>query len=92
MCYVKFWFPGWQENKSLTKETAFCRNHRFLFEYFFNENNIAKLVVVNLYAGILLQLIVTLNIQIISYSGSHQSVFCKIQRKTPVPGSHLQNF
>ena len=32
--YVNIWFQEWQENKSLTKEIAFCKNCHFLFKYF----------------------------------------------------------
>ena len=48
------WFPGWQENKSLTKEIVLFRNHYFpLFAFtiypsgfllLFVENNVAKIV------------------------------------------------
>ena len=33
-CDVKTWFAGCHESKCLTKEIAFCKNCRFILEYF----------------------------------------------------------
>lgn len=53
MWFVKAWFRGWLENKSLTRDIAFAETFFFLFEitarfvleYYLIENNIAELVI-----------------------------------------------
>lgn len=51
MWFVKAWFRGWLENKSLTRGIAFLFfflfeiTARFALEYYLIENNIAELVI-----------------------------------------------